>query len=150
MLLQALCIISSSYMNSNWSHSPEMAKFGYDPCDLDLWPWPFAWTSLLSLVFSPDNFVMIWWQEHSEQERLKCRNTLGCLEQYAAQNSKYARPQSHHNPQPKRSSSSGTLNIIPPWNIHTVKQSMPRSCFNGCSLNWVTPPPPPPPPPRIL
>ena len=27
-----------------------------------------------------------------EQERLKCRNTLGCLEQYAAQNSKYARP----------------------------------------------------------
>ena len=28
-----------------------------------------------------------------KQERLKCRNTLGCLDQYAAQNSKYARPQ---------------------------------------------------------
>ena len=27
-----------------------------------------------------------------KQERLKCRNTLGCLDQYAAQNSKYARP----------------------------------------------------------
>ena len=27
-----------------------------------------------------------------QQERLKCRNTLGCLDQYAAQNSKYARP----------------------------------------------------------
>ena len=26
------------------------------------------------------------------QERLKSRNTLGCLDQYAAQNSKYARP----------------------------------------------------------
>ena len=48
-------------------------------------------------------------------------------------------PQSHHNPQPKRSSSSGTLNMIPPWNIHTVKQSMPRSCSNGCSFNWFTP-----------
>ena len=48
-------------------------------------------------------------------------------------------PQSHHIPQPKRSSSSGTHNMIPPWNIHTVKQSMPRSCSNGCSLNWFTP-----------
>ena len=48
-------------------------------------------------------------------------------------------PQSHHNPQPKRSSSSGTLNMIPPWNIHTVKQSMPRSCSNDCSLNCFTP-----------
>ena len=27
-----------------------------------------------------------------EQERLKCRNTLGCLDKYAALNSKYARP----------------------------------------------------------
>ena len=27
-----------------------------------------------------------------KQERLKCRNTLSCLDQYAAQNSKYARP----------------------------------------------------------
>ena len=29
----------------------------------DLWPWPFAWTSLLSLVITPENFVMIrWWK----------------------------------------------------------------------------------------
>ena len=27
----------------------------------DLWPWPFAWTSLLSLAITPENFVMIWW-----------------------------------------------------------------------------------------
>ena len=32
---KALCIISSSYVNSIWSYSPET---GYDLCDLDLWP----------------------------------------------------------------------------------------------------------------
>ena len=63
----ALCIISSSYMNSYWSYSPETAKLGYDLCDLDLWPWPFAWTSLLPLVITPENFVMIQWEEHSEK-----------------------------------------------------------------------------------
>ena len=35
---QALCIIPSSYVNSNWSYSPETAKLGPDLCDLDLWP----------------------------------------------------------------------------------------------------------------
>ena len=33
----------------------------------DFWLWPFAWTSLLSLVISAENFMMIWWWEHSEQ-----------------------------------------------------------------------------------
>ena len=33
----------------------------------DLWPWPFAWTSLLSLVITPENFMMIRWCEHSEK-----------------------------------------------------------------------------------
>ena len=33
----------------------------------DLWPWPFAWTSLLSLVITPENFMMIQWWEHSEK-----------------------------------------------------------------------------------
>ena len=33
----------------------------------DLWPWPFAWTSLLSLAITPENFVTIPWQGHSEQ-----------------------------------------------------------------------------------
>ena len=103
MLLQALCIISKPWVNSNWSYSPEMPNLGqnrrlFQPCDLeirrmtlknngapllsniklcasfhnhlwiqtgvtvrkrlscmltsvtltfDLWPWPFAWTSLL-------------------------------------------------------------------------------------------------------
>ena len=33
----------------------------------DLWPWPFAWTSLLSLVITPENFTMIGWWEHSQK-----------------------------------------------------------------------------------
>ena len=54
-------------MNSNWSYSPETVKLGRDLCDLDLWPWPFAWTSLLSLVITPENFMMIGWWEHSQK-----------------------------------------------------------------------------------
>ena len=33
----------------------------------DLWPWPFAWTSLLSLVIIPENFIIIRWWEHSQK-----------------------------------------------------------------------------------
>ena len=33
----------------------------------DLWPWPFAWTSLLTVVISPENFMMIRWWEHGEK-----------------------------------------------------------------------------------
>ena len=33
----------------------------------DLWPWPFAWTSLLSMVITPENCVMIRWQGHGEK-----------------------------------------------------------------------------------
>ena len=33
----------------------------------DLWPWPFAWTSLLTMVITPDNFMMIRWWEHGEK-----------------------------------------------------------------------------------
>ena len=33
----------------------------------DLWPWPFAWTPLLSLVIIPENFMMIRWWEHSQK-----------------------------------------------------------------------------------
>ena len=31
----------------------------------DLWPWPFAWTSLLTMVII--NFMMIRWLEHGEK-----------------------------------------------------------------------------------
>ena len=33
----------------------------------DLWPELFAWTSLLSLVITHKNFVMLRWQKHSEK-----------------------------------------------------------------------------------
>ena len=33
----------------------------------DLWPWPFAWTSLLPTVTTPENVMMIRWQEHSKR-----------------------------------------------------------------------------------
>ena len=31
----------------------------------NLWPWTWAWTSLLSLVITPENFKMIQWQKHN-------------------------------------------------------------------------------------
>ena len=33
----------------------------------DLWPWHFAWKSLLSLVITPENFMMIRWWEHNQK-----------------------------------------------------------------------------------
>ena len=33
----------------------------------DLWPWLFAWTSLLSWVITPENLMMIRWWEHSQK-----------------------------------------------------------------------------------
>ena len=39
---QAICIISSSYVNSNWSYSPETPNLGQiqrflESCDLEIW-----------------------------------------------------------------------------------------------------------------
>ena len=59
---QALCIISSSYVNSNWIYSPETAKLGYDLCDLDLWP--------LTLTFCMDVTFVIgnnFWKFHDDR-----------------------------------------------------------------------------------
>ena len=33
----------------------------------DLWPWSFAWTSLLTMVITSENFMMIRWWEHGEK-----------------------------------------------------------------------------------
>ena len=40
---QALCIISSPYMNSNWSYGPETAKW-------PLWPWPLTLTFCMDIT----------------------------------------------------------------------------------------------------
>ena len=45
----------------------------------DLWPWPFAWTLLWSLVITPDNFMMILWWQHS-QNVVTDRHTDGQME----------------------------------------------------------------------
>ena len=34
---------------------------------IDLWPWPFAWTLLWSLVITPEIFMMIRWWIHSQK-----------------------------------------------------------------------------------
>ena len=33
----------------------------------DLRRWPLSWPSLLSMVITPEDFIMIWWQEHWEK-----------------------------------------------------------------------------------
>ena len=45
---QALCIISSSYVNSNWCYGLETVKLGFD---IDLWP--------LTLSFCMDPTLVI-------------------------------------------------------------------------------------------
>ena len=45
----------------------------------DLGPWPFAWTSLLSLVITPENFMMIRWWEHSQLDRTRRKASEICL-----------------------------------------------------------------------
>ena len=52
----------------------------------DLWPWSFAWTSLLSLVITPENFMMIRWWEHGEKgvtDRQTDRQTDGLNHLYS-------------------------------------------------------------------
>ena len=64
---QAICIISSSYGNLNWSCSPETVKWGVYLCDLDLWPLtlPFC-----SLMFHDDgNIVKKVWRMDRQTDR---------------------------------------------------------------------------------
>ena len=52
---QDLCIISSSYVNSNWSYGPESVKWGFDLCDLDLWPLTLTLCMELTLVIGDNS-----------------------------------------------------------------------------------------------
>ena len=58
---QAICIISPSYVNSNWSYSPETVKLGCDLCDLDLWPLTLAFCMEITSV-TGNNF----WKFHDD------------------------------------------------------------------------------------
>ena len=66
---QAFCIISSSYVNSNWSYGPETAKLGFDRCDLDLWPLTLTFCMDITFVigdnswkFPDDTMMGTWWK----------------------------------------------------------------------------------------
>ena len=65
--IKHFCIISSSYVNSNWSYSQETVKLGYDLCDLDLWPMTLTFcmdiTSVIgnnSWKFRDDTMKRVW------------------------------------------------------------------------------------------
>ena len=50
---------------------PNWGKICFHLCNLDLWPWPFAWTSLLSRVITHENFMMIRLEKHCVTDRHK-------------------------------------------------------------------------------
>ena len=84
MLLQALCIISSSYVNSNWSYSTETVKLGFDLCELDLWPLTLNFCMDLTLFIANNS-----WKFHDDTmmgtkwtRRSKNDNTLQALDQW--------------------------------------------------------------------
>ena len=52
---KAICIILSSYVNSNCSYSPETVKLGCDLCDLDLWPLTLTFCMDLTLVLGDNS-----------------------------------------------------------------------------------------------
>ena len=58
---QAICTISSSYVNSNWSYSPETVKLGCDLFDLDLWPLTLTFCMDLTLVIGNNS-----WKFHDD------------------------------------------------------------------------------------
>ena len=54
---------------NNMSYGPKTARFIFHLCDLtyEPWPWPFAWTSPLSVAMTAANFMIIRWQLHCEK-----------------------------------------------------------------------------------
>ena len=69
---QALWIISSPYVNSNWSYSPETAKLDFDLCDLDHWPLTFTFCMEITSVIdnhswkSRDDTMMGTWRKRCD------------------------------------------------------------------------------------
>ena len=63
---QALCIILSSYVNSNWSYGLETPKLGLDPCDLHLWPLTLTFCIDVISVIVNDSWKFNRLCEHSQ------------------------------------------------------------------------------------
>ena len=61
--------LCASFVNLKWVTVRKRLSWVLTTVTLtfDLWPWPFAWISLLSLVITPENVIMIQWWEHSEK-----------------------------------------------------------------------------------
>ena len=75
------------------------------------------------------NFIF---KANLKQERLKHQNTLGCLDQYAAQNSKYARPPIPSQPQ--------TQKVFFQWHTQydpTMKHSHCETVYAKEQLPWL-------------
>ena len=53
--------MSSSYVNSNWSYSPETVKLGCDLYDLDLWALTLTFYTNLTLVIGNNS-----WKFHDD------------------------------------------------------------------------------------
>ena len=68
-----LCYFCTSFHSHMWIQNGVTVRkllnwvLTFVTLTFDLWPWPFAWTSLLSLLITPENFMMIRWQEHCEK-----------------------------------------------------------------------------------
>ena len=63
---QALSIIASSFVNSNWSYGPETVKLGCDLCDLDFWPLTLTFCLDITSVINNDS-----WKFHDDTMMLK-------------------------------------------------------------------------------
>ena len=77
----------------------------------DLWPWTFAWTSLWSLVITPENFMMMPWGKHSEKgvtDGRTDRQTENTIHRAA-----WSQLKIHV-----------ATKMVALWNSHTMKQSM--------------------------
>ena len=67
--LQALCIISYPSVKSELEFRSRKAQIWLKvllsslTLPFDLWPWLFAWTSLLSMIITSENFMMIRWHK---------------------------------------------------------------------------------------
>ena len=66
---QAVCIITSPFVNLNWGHDSETVNWGLTSVTLtsSLRLWFFAQALLLSMVITPENFMMIRWHEHCQK-----------------------------------------------------------------------------------
>ena len=94
----------------------------------DFWPWPFAWTSLLSLVITPENFMMVGWWEHSQKgvtDRRTDRQTDGRTD-WTIHRAAWS--------QLKTRQIWGIWKLRPAYSLETPNLGQIRWCFVPCDL----------------